>query len=75
MSALKDTVMSTVKLWYGDTTYDTALPQEWVNRMSDRGMDPRGHFVTLYPKEGMAYMAPITMTGVRYCAIVASHTA
>mgnify|MGYP006422540831 CR=1 FL=1 len=65
----------TIEAWYGDTTYDAALPQKWVNRMTERGMDPRGHFVTLYPKEGMEYIAPITATGVRYAAIVATYAA
>ena len=58
---------------YPSVTFDTALPQEWVNRMAYRGFDVRGHFVTLYPKDSVAYMAPITTEGIRMAAIVASN--
>ena len=58
---------------YPDVTFDCALPQDWVNKMTDRGFDPRGHFVTLYPKDSVSYMAPITEDGVRMAAIVASN--
>ena len=54
-------------------TFDYALPQDWVNKMTERGFDPRGHFVTLYPKVGPAYMDPITEEGVRMAAIIASN--
>ena len=54
-------------------TFDYALPQDWVNKMTERGFDPRGHFVTLYPKVGPAYMDPITEKGVRMAAIIASN--
>jgi len=58
---------------YPGVTYDTALPQPWVNLMRDRGFDVRGHFVTLYSKDTVPYMAPITDEGIRMAAIVASN--
>ena len=58
---------------YPGVTFDTALPQQWVNRMAYRGFDVRGHFVTLYPKDSIAYMAPITAEGIRMAAIIASN--
>jgi hypothetical protein len=58
---------------YPGVTFDTALPQQWVNRMAYRGFDVRGHFVTLYPKDSIAYMAPITTEGIRMASIVASN--
>ena len=35
---------------YPGVTFDTALPQQWVNIMANRGFDVRRNFVTLYPK-------------------------
>jgi len=58
---------------YPGAAFDTALPQQWVNRMADRGFDVRGHFVTLYPKYSIPYTAPITTEGIRMAAIIASH--
>ena len=58
---------------YPSVTFDTALPQEWVNRMAYRGFDVRGHFVTLYPKYSIPYMAPITDEGIRMASIIASY--
>ena len=29
--------------------YDVALPQDWVNHITDRGFDPRGQVVWSYP--------------------------
>jgi len=58
---------------YPGVTFDTALPQQWVNIMANRGFDVRRNFVTLYPKDSVAYMAPITTEGIRMAAIVASN--
>ena len=58
---------------YPGVTYDTALPQPWVNIMRDRGFDVRGHFVSLYPDGMFCYMAPITDRGIRMAAIIASN--
>ena len=58
---------------YPGVTFDTALPQQWVDAMSERGFDVRSHFVTLYPKDSVAYMAPITTEGIRMAAIIASN--
>lgn len=70
------TVMERAEEAYPNRNYDTALPQQWVNSMAERGFDVRGHFVTLYPKSGDNqfgfYMAPITPEGVEMAARVAS---
>jgi len=60
---------------YPGVTFDTALPQQWVNIMANRGFDVRRNFVTLYPKGKAAfpYMAPVTVEGIRMAAIVASN--
>ena len=58
---------------YPGVTFDTALPQQWVNVMAERGFDVRRNFVTLDPKDSVAYMAPITTEGIRMAAIVASN--
>jgi len=68
------TVSELAEEMYPDKQYDTALPQQWVNRMAERGFDVRGHFVTLYPTSSMLgfYMAPITPEGIEMAARVAS---
>jgi len=58
---------------YPGDTFDTALPQDWVDAMRERGFDVRGHFVSLYPDGMFCYMAPITDRGIRMAAIVASN--
>ena len=37
-------------LVYPDTTFNTALPQQWVNRCMDLGFDPNPCFVWGYPE-------------------------
>jgi hypothetical protein len=55
-------VASTV---YPEMTYDTALPQEWVDAVTRRGFDPRGHVVWGYPKGSLGGQPyPITVTGL-----------
>lgn len=66
------TVGEAAETIYPGQCFDTALPQDWVNRMYERGFDVRGHFVTLYPRNRSAYIAPITPEGVRMAAIVAT---
>ena len=49
---------------YGSQCFDCALPQSWVDLMADRGIDPRGHFVWLYPAGNVfGYAAPINSAG------------
>lgn len=67
------TVYELAEKIYPGVTFDSALPQAWVDAMQDRGFDVRGHFVTLYPKEGISYMAPITRQGITMAATVASY--
>jgi hypothetical protein len=67
------TVYELAEQSYPGVTFDSALPQDWVNAMENRGFDVRGHFVTLYPKESLSYMAPITFQGIRMSSIVASY--
>ena len=70
---MNKTVVELAEEMYPGRNYDTALPQQWVNRMAGRGFDVRGHFVTLYPKDSIAYMAPVTAEGIRMAAIIASN--
>ena len=74
MPSSAKTVTELANEMYPDTNYDTALPQQWVNRMRERGFDVRGHFVTKYPTGSMFgfYMAPITPEGIEMAARVAS---
>ena len=71
---MSKTIPELARETYPDRTFDTALPQQWVNRMADRGFDVRGHFVTLYPTSSMFgfYMAPVTPEGIEMAARVAS---
>lgn len=49
-------------------TYDTALPQEWVNQCADRGFDPRGRFVMCYDEEGaFGRLVPLTREAALSC--------
>lgn len=46
----------------GLRTYDTALPQEWVDRFAaDTGFSPVGHFVWSYD-EAVMFGAPVALT-------------
>ena len=70
-----ETVGRAAERLYPDETFDPALPQDWVNALYNRGFDPIGHFVTLYPKGKPAYIAPITPRGVQIAAVIASAAA
>jgi hypothetical protein len=48
-------------LVYPNTTFDTALPQQWVNRCMDLGFDPRPCFVWGYPA-GTVMGQPLPLT-------------
>jgi len=66
------------KQLYGDLTHDTAIPQSWLKDAVERGLDTlvtgnlAGHFVTVYPVNGVAYIAPLTADGIKVCAILAT---
>ena len=70
------TVSELAEAKYPGRTYDTALPIQWVKQMQERGFDPVGNFVALYPKpeDQMLgfYMAPITPEGEEMAARVAT---
>lgn len=70
------TVDELAKARYPDKTFDTALPLNWAKRMRERGFEPVGHFVAMYPEPGDHllgfYMAPITPQGTEMAARVAS---
>ena len=40
------------------TSYDTALPQPWVDDMQALRADPRGHYVWLYDKVNPIFGRP-----------------
>ena len=45
---------------YGHLTYDTALPQHWVDACLIHEYDPRGNFVWVYPEGSiMGQPAPL----------------
>jgi hypothetical protein len=51
---------------YPHITYDTALPQDWVNKCQSLGFDPRPHFVWGYPPGSvMGQPLPLTKEGAR----------
>jgi hypothetical protein len=49
----------------GIVSYDTALPQHWVDEVQRLyGLDVRGHFVWSYDKPGLfGFPAPVTERG------------
>lgn len=57
---------------YPGKTYDCSLPQGWVDACTQRGLDPRGHFVWLYDDGDWGLPAPITETGDRITRVLAS---
>jgi hypothetical protein len=54
-------------LVYPDITYDTALPQPWVDQCQELGFDPRPCFVWGYPPGSsvMGQPLPLTKEGAR----------
>lgn len=50
-------------------TFDTALPQGWVNHITDRGFDPRGQVVWSYPK-GTVFGLPMPLTQEARSALI-----
>lgn len=42
-------------------TFDTTLPQGWVDDVTDRGFDPRGQVVWAYP-QGTIFGLPMPLT-------------
>jgi hypothetical protein len=62
---------------YPGVSFDTALPQSWVDAMANRGFDLRGQVVWGYPKEGGLYGCPLPLTEEAMMAmcLVAGHTA
>jgi hypothetical protein len=66
------------KQLYGDLTHDTAISQSWLKDAVGRGLDTlvtgnlAGHFVTVHPANGVAYIAPLTADGIKVCAILAT---
>ena len=49
--------------------YDVALPQDWVNHITDRGFDPRGQVVWSYPK-GTVFGLPMPLTEEARSALI-----
>ena len=44
-------------------TFDTALPQDWVNEITAAGFDPRGEVVWGYPKGSLGGL-PIPLSAI-----------
>jgi len=74
MARANETVREAAERLYPGATYDTALPQEWVNMMrDDNGLDVRGHFIMWYPQDVNAPTPlPITPEGVAMMAAATS---
>lgn len=49
----------------GLKSYDTALPQDWVNACMDQGFDPRGKFVVCYDTVTLGTLVPVTNDAAR----------
>lgn len=57
----------------GLTRFDTALPQPWVDRVSEAAGDPRGHFVWSYERDRIAGEPfPTTTHGVHLLGLFAA---
>ncbi|MEY2908800.1 MAG: hypothetical protein RLZZ602_1323 [Pseudomonadota bacterium] len=56
---------------YSGKTWDTSLPEGWVQSCRERGLNPVGHFVWLY-EDVWGLPAPITDEGDRICRVLAS---
>jgi hypothetical protein len=68
-----DTIEGVANRIYSDQTFDTALPQAWVDALCGRDLDPRGHFIWLYPQGLLCgRAAPITERGVEIASILAT---
>jgi hypothetical protein len=69
-----ETVDEAAARLYPGNTYDTALPQQWVDALYTRGLDPRGHMIWLYPKGfSGGRCAPITERGIEIASLLATY--
>lgn len=50
-------------------TFDTTLPQGWVDDVTDRGFDPRGQVVWAYP-QGTIFGLPMPLTEEAKTALI-----
>ena len=63
---MSETVGQAAERMYPDVTFDTALPQTWVDAHLNDGTEVLGHFVWLYPEGNLMGMpGPITVEGVQ----------
>ena len=56
------TVDELARSLYPTITYDCALPQQWVDAVTDHGFDPRGQVVWGYPPESKLMGQPLPLT-------------
>lgn len=69
-----ETVDTAARRLYPGLTFDTALPQQWVDKLCARDLDPRDHFVWLYEQGRLAgRAAPVTPRGIEIAAICATY--
>lgn len=63
-----ESVSAAAERMYPGVTFDTALPQPWVDAMRAESKEVRGHFVWLYP-EGCTFgmPAPVTVEALTMC--------
>tara|TARA_R110001583_G_scaffold22926_13_gene85471 strand:- start:200 stop:454 length:255 start_codon:yes stop_codon:yes gene_type:complete len=67
-----ETVGQAAERMYPGVTYDTALPQTWVDAHRDEGTEVLGHFIWIYPEgwdqvgvSTFGMPGPITVEGVQ----------
>ena len=70
-SKAPQTVREAADQRYAGKTWDTSLPEGWVQACRERGLEPVGHFVWLY-ENAWGLPAPITDEGDRICRVLAS---
>jgi len=69
-----ETVQEAANRMWPDVSYDTALPQGWVNTAIKQGFDPRGQVVWGYPKHCcLGIPLPLTPEAQVYLVSGADH--
>jgi hypothetical protein len=59
---------------YPGLTYDSALPQSWVDACYQRGIQPVGHVVWAYPKGSFGgHPVPVSEEGIHLLGKLAAH--
>ncbi len=57
-----ETVSEAAERLFPGVTFDTALPQPWVDWAREKGTDVRGHFVWGYDDKAPTFGRPLPLT-------------